>query len=356
MKNALEKKEDGEMGSPYLNSNEAIVLSTHNIVINTLESEAILTNTRLLLIDRGDDQIRPQDIPFTAIETVTIGEDSAGNPMLSLSILIGPGLTHSLGIIFPQLPKTNRNGERDEWAVRIKELSVAAQREGGARPMELLPPWIPATALSAAEGEPAAGLSPAGDQFRNPPITRRKPLVDLRLKNTTMITIGAIIIAILAIAAVAYLFAPSLEKNSIPVTPIPTPVITQRVTPVVTLVATTVVLQTDSPTTAPSLTATPTTIPPVIIPQTGVWALVKYIGSYSGTIGAPGRFADIKGSGTHFYQIPARNETISAVVQKLDNSGNVLTIEFYNNGRMVKNGSVKSPSGTLALYADLKNV
>ena len=342
------------MGSPYLNSNESIILSTHNIVINTLKSEAILTNTRLLLIDSGDDQIRPQDIPFIAIETVTIGEDSAGNPMLSLSILIGPGLTHSLGIVFPQLPKTNRNGERDEWAVRVKELSVAAQMEGGAQPMELSPPWIPATALTAAEGETATGLSPLGDPLRNPPLIRRKPRINLPLKNTTMITLGAIIVAVLAIAAVAYIFAPSLEHNTLPVTPTPTPVITPRVTPVVTPVTTTIVQPTDSPTIA-RVTTIQTTIPPVIIPQNGVWALVEYVGSYSGTIGAPGRFEDIKGSGTHFYQIPARNETISAVVQKLDNSGNVLTIEFYNNGRMVKNGSVKSPSGTLSLYADLKN-
>jgi hypothetical protein len=92
----------------------------------------------------------------------------------------------------------------------------------------------------------------------------------------------------------------------------------------------------------------------MIVPATGVWAYVMYGGNYSGTIGAPGRFETIKNAGNHFYQIPARNETISAVVQKLDNSGNVLAIAFYDNGVMVKNGSVKAPGGTLSLFFDLR--
>ena len=65
------------MGSPYLSSNESIILSTNNVIVNTVPAEAILTNERLMLIDTRHAELRPQDIPFHAIETVTIGENSA---------------------------------------------------------------------------------------------------------------------------------------------------------------------------------------------------------------------------------------------------------------------------------------
>ena len=76
------------MGSPYLNNNESIILSTHNVVINAVPAEAILTNQRLIIVDARHTQLRPQDIPFAAIETVTIGDNSAMDPVLSISVVI----------------------------------------------------------------------------------------------------------------------------------------------------------------------------------------------------------------------------------------------------------------------------
>ena len=143
IKNAQKSREDGTMGSPYLSSNESIILSTNNVIVNTVPAEAILTNERLMLIDARHAELRPQDIPFHAIETVTIGENSASDPVLSLSLVTGPGVTQSLGIVFPQQPRMRRVAERDEWANRLKELSIVSVREGGTRSMEILPPWVP---------------------------------------------------------------------------------------------------------------------------------------------------------------------------------------------------------------------
>ena len=63
--------------------------------------------------------------------------------MLSLSLVTGPGVTQAMGIVFPQPPKMRRVAERDEWANRLKELSIISVREGGTKAMEILPPWVP---------------------------------------------------------------------------------------------------------------------------------------------------------------------------------------------------------------------
>ena len=108
------------MGSPYLSSDETILLSTHNIVINTIPAEAILTGKRLILVDSSHPQFRPQDIPFTAIETVIIGENSGNNPVLSLTVVTKGDTRQTLGVVFAQPPKTKRTGERDSWAAKLK--------------------------------------------------------------------------------------------------------------------------------------------------------------------------------------------------------------------------------------------
>jgi len=97
------------MGSPYLNNNESIILSTHNVVINTIPAEAILTNQRLILVDARHTQLRPQDVPFVAIETVTIGDNSAMDPVLSISIVTPDETRHQLGMTFTQLAKYLRD-------------------------------------------------------------------------------------------------------------------------------------------------------------------------------------------------------------------------------------------------------
>jgi len=342
------------MGSPYLNSNETIILSTHNIIVNTIPAEAILTNTRLVLVDSRDSRIQPQDISFSAIETVTIGENAAADPMLSLSMVTGPGLTQPLGIVFPPSQKTKRTGERDAWAAKLKEYSAAAIQEGGIIPTELFPPWVPGAA-PVAEGAADSDAADAG--HRNPPLVPRKPRPETSSKNRTVMAIAAVVVILAVIAIAGYLFAPSLLGiTSSAVTPIPTAVITPVITPIATTVPATPTQAPVTVTITPPLTVVPTATPQSIIPPTGVWVQIRYAGNYTGIVGAPGRFEDIAGSGNHFYQIPARNETVSATVQKLDNSGNILTIEFYNDGRLIKSGSIKTPKGTLELFVNLNTV
>jgi hypothetical protein len=351
IKNAQKSIEDGTMGSPYLSSNESIILSTNNVFVNTVPAEAILTNERLMLIDTRHAELRPQDIPFHAIETVTIGENTASDPVLSLSLVTGPGLTLSMGIVFPQQPKMRRVAERDEWANRLKELSIVTMREGGSKSVEILPPWVPGP-LPDEAGEKAVPAPETGAEsgFRNPPLMPRKPREPAAPKNRMAITAVAVVIIVIALVAGAYLFAPSLlgtgRSPLTPITPEPVAVPTE----IMTTVATPVVPAT---VTVPPTAGAPA-VPEIIIPQNGVWVLVKYDGPYSGTAGAPERVRTINATGTNAYQLSARNEMILATIQKMDNTGGKMTVEIYSEGKQVRSGSVSAPKGLVSISADLR--
>jgi hypothetical protein len=353
------------MGSPYLNNNESIILSTHNVVINTIPAEAILTNQRLILVDARHTQLRPQDIPFAAIETVTIGDNSAMDPVLSISVVTPDDIRHQLGIVFTQSPKTRRVGERDEWAVKVKDFSNTAQHEhAGIRPGELLPPWVPGE-LPKEDDEDAPDLAAADEKFRNPPLMPRKPKAPAP-GNRKMILAGGILVLVIVIALAGYFLAPSLlGKGGAPAEPVTTPPVTTI--PTISETVPTVV-QTPVPAQTPSLTLTPSpspvstpsvTIAPTIavqngIPQSGIWAQISYPGNFTGSVGTPGRMIDVSGSGDRLYRIPAQNEIVEATIQKLDDSGNVLTVTFYNNGVAAQTGKISSPHGTLDIHADMR--
>lgn len=336
------------MGSPYLSTNESIILSAHDIVINTVQAEAILTNQRLMLVDRTHPRLLPQDIPFSAIETVTIGDNSGNDPTLALSIVTPDGTRQPLGMVFPQGPRANRTTERDEWAARLKELSVIAQHDTGIVPMELTPPWIPGQIPEELVAKDEADMVPAGTRFKGPSISERR---NRAAGSSTARKAGIAVAVLIVIAAVvvgAFFYAPALTSTMTPATPVPTPVPTPQVTPVITM----------PPTPAPSETTEVITVPPTQVPnpvpQTGVWVRVIYDGNFAGSVGAPGRFRDITGSKDQFFQVPAKDEVVTASVTKQDNSGNPLTVEIYNEGKMVKTATITKPKGTLDLDANLK--
>lgn len=349
------------MGSPYLNSNEAIVLSTHNVVINTIPAEAILTSQRLILVDARHAQLRPQDIPFASIETVTIGENSAMDPVLSLSILMPDETRHTLGIVFPQAPKQKRMGERDEWATKIREAGLDAQKDGGVKPAELLPPWV-AGELPEDAGEGNATVEPKDDKFVNPPLAPRKPRSKTPAGGSRkLLAAGIAIVLIIACVAGIFFLAPSLFKSAGPapvVTPSPTPTVTA--TPVVTtLPATTatpepVVTTPEVTTVATPVTTLPSTQEAILPPQAGVWIRIEYDGDYTATFGTSGRMKEVTVSGEQYYQIPAKDQIVDAVVQKADAAGGLLRVTIYNNGVPAKSGSTTSPRGTVELHADLR--
>jgi len=391
------------MGNPYLNRNESIILATHKVVVKSVSSDVLLTSERLIIVDSGHEQFLPHTIPLAVIETVTYRENPDGDPEISLSItpptLNDAPLTITLS--FSSNPGEPRSQESGEWVTKLRE-SIAAARETALRTGEKpvypeientnrdIPPGPPAPGkmirLSSRQqssrssvaspslpegestGEPAesvgstpaemtvpgkAPMSPvevAENKVRSP--IRIPPAVPARsVKRSTIFVVTAIIAFIFVIAAGVFLVSSSFqEKPHAPVVPTAIPAASPVPTPI--------------PTEPVTIPATPlpsgetTTVIPTKqqlgIPQTGVWVRVNTVGNFSGSIGPAGRMQQVEGTGSRFFQIPARDEIVEAAIQKKDGSGNPLTVEIYNNGVLAGNTTITSPNGFIDLHVDLK--
>lgn len=349
------------MGSPYLNSNETIILSTHNVVINTIPAEAILTSQRLILVDARHTRLRPQDIPFASLETVTIGENTGMDPVLSLSVVLPDETRHTLGIVFPQAPKQKRTAERDEWAGKIKESSLVAQKEEGVKPAELLPPWV-AGELPEEEGGTGEGTGAEIGGNVNPPLAPRKPRTKVSPNSRRIfLAAGIVLVLVIALVAAVTFLAPTFTDNlpKTPVTPVPAEAVPSVTpSPVVTTQPTAVATPEPAETMESIPVVTATTIPDATqapAPQlSGVWVRIQYDGKYSASYGTSGRIREVSASGEQYYQIPAKDQIVDAVVQKLDASGDLLTVSIYQDGVQVSGSSTTKPYGTVEIHADLR--
>jgi hypothetical protein len=357
------------MGIPYLNSDESILLSTHNILVDAAVSEAILTNRRLLIVDSNNPLSQHKEIPFAAIETVTTMESGSGDPAISLAVLKKTGGTIPMQLVFTQQPRSPRTSERDEWAQRIKE-------QIDLLPAGTAPEYVEFTQdvgedLKKLIGYKSEGAPDAAEDKNIPASARPKgktslssrfhPPAPAALNKNTLIAITAIVVVILLIAGAAFIYPAFLSpKTSVPLPPAtPAPTAAVTTTPVTTPVLTA------EPTPVPSITPAQTPIlqqttitptqPQTAIPVTGVWVRIGYDGDYTGSIGTGGRMIEVSGTGGRVYRVSAAStEIIEVSIQKLDTAGLPLTVEVFSNGEMIQHKTIITPKGTLEMTVDLK--
>ena len=125
------------MGNPYLNRDESIILTTHNVFFNSIVTEVIFTNQRLIFFDSGHPQLRYQTIPLTTIETVMIREDNQGNPVIFLSIspVTPDSPPQSRELTFSRQTTGDRKQECESWVKQLKE-QIASVRQQGLSPTQ----------------------------------------------------------------------------------------------------------------------------------------------------------------------------------------------------------------------------
>ena len=124
------------MGNPYLNRDESIILTTHNVIFNSIVTEVIFTNQRLILFDSRHAQFRYQTIPLATIETVMIREDAESNPVIFLSIapITPDSPPQSKELTFSKQASGDRKQECVDWVKQLKEQITAVRQQ------ELTPP------------------------------------------------------------------------------------------------------------------------------------------------------------------------------------------------------------------------
>jgi len=386
------------MGNPYLNRDESIILTTHNVSFDSVVTEVIFTNQRLILFDSRHTQFRYQTIPLETIETVMIREDAQDNPVIFLSIapLTPDSPPQSRELTFSRQTTGDRKQECEDWVKQLKEQISSVRRQA-------LPPTQPVPlqdtdiifediSTSGTGSVPAGSTSPetpSGPEkpLVNTPLTWREadavsmeglpdtvipavpepevPLVQNSTETTEkgplsarfhpppdqpskpkLIAVTAIVV-ILAIVTGAFIYATILQGNESE-SPVP------LVIPTITTAATTIPTPTVPPTQAPQITVLPTTKPTVMIPEKGVWVKVHYTGNFTGRVGTSGNLKLVNASGDQYYQIPITDGIVEVVLQKEDGSGNPLTVEVYQNGRLVTSSTKATPYGIIEVRETIK--
>jgi hypothetical protein len=531
------------MGDPELHGDESIILKTPDVFVKSLPFEAILTNKRIILIDRKKELLPPKDILLATVRDVEAGENAIRDQVLTLSIILNSGETRQVVLTFSRQAGGNRKRERDEWAKALKQHTTssfqqairnvipslgkeqkkkpletsatkieitsrpAAKKEIDAvQPMkkivetvplppvpietsslpvgsfcsrcgnrvppesvfcnkcgskvvapgalettepsipqpapqpvpqvsvptpaqleipladQTVPPHIPMVSAAQLERkerpieevirsiepliedsvprtepsplvqshtppgpeptpvptEASPEVSPTGEAAAQPaakaaePAPRNRsifpqlflrkdlpqqpapatippispqpggsPAPGSRRKLFAAIAVIIVLIAVLGGAFIVMKTRPGGETPPVTTTATPSETPTPRPT---TAVPTTVV------TTVP----VPTTPPQPLIPQTGVWAKIKYSGAWTGSYGTPGNQVQVANTGDQLYQIPIGEGAVQVTAQKNDGSGNTIEVEVYRNGVLVKSAKTSAPRGSIDMLAEIK--
>jgi len=105
-----------------------------------------------------------------------------------------------------------------------------------------------------------------------------------------------------------------------------------------------------SATKTPAVVVATTT--PVTVPASGITLKVDYIGSFSGTYSTNGETTKIKNSGTRIYEVANATGSVTAVVQKGDNTAtHALTVTIYKDGSQIATNSTSSGYGQVTVQA-----
>lgn len=110
-------------------------------------------------------------------------------------------------------------------------------------------------------------------------------------------------------------------------------------------------------TTVPSATqtGTGTTIPtikqptPVIIPVTGLFVKISYLGGFNGTYGINGVMEKVRNSGDRLYTIDSATGNVTATFSKEDRSSHALTVEIWKDGKLLTSAANSTAFGKVSV-------
>jgi hypothetical protein len=109
------------MGDPELRSDETVLVRTQAVYVKSIPFEGILTNKRIILVDRAKNLLPPKEIPLITIKEIESGENAIRDQILTLSVMAKTGETRQMILTFSRQAGGNRIKERDEWARIIRE-------------------------------------------------------------------------------------------------------------------------------------------------------------------------------------------------------------------------------------------
>ena len=87
---------------------------------------------------------------------------------------------------------------------------------------------------------------------------------------------------------------------------------------------------------------------PVIIPPTGVFVRVSYLGGFSGTYGINNVMQNVRNSGDRLYPLEGTG-TVTAMFSKEDKSAHALTAEIWKDGRLLTSAANSTAFGKVSV-------
>ncbi|HVP96338.1 zinc-ribbon domain-containing protein [Methanoregula sp.] len=108
------------MDDPELQGDERILIRTQAVHVKSISFEAILTNKRIILVDRLKNVLPPKEIPLTTVQSIEPGENAIRELTIILGVVTKSGGTRQMVLTFSREGGGNRSKERDEWVRQIK--------------------------------------------------------------------------------------------------------------------------------------------------------------------------------------------------------------------------------------------
>jgi hypothetical protein len=109
------------MSDPELRSDETVLLRTQGVYVKSIPFEGVLTNKRIILIDRAKNLLPHKEIPLVTIKDIEPGENAIRDQIITLSVVARSGETRQMILTFSRQTGGNRIRERDEWVKILKE-------------------------------------------------------------------------------------------------------------------------------------------------------------------------------------------------------------------------------------------
>jgi len=109
------------MGDPELRSDESVLLRTQGIYVKSIPFEGILTNKRIILVDRTTNILPQKEISLVTLKDFQAGENAIRDQIITLSVLAKTGETRQMILTFSRQTGGNRIKERDDWMRVLKE-------------------------------------------------------------------------------------------------------------------------------------------------------------------------------------------------------------------------------------------
>lgn len=131
------------MGDPEFRNDEKFLLRTPWINVKSIPFEGILTDQRVILVDRARNVLPPRDIPLATIRQVAAGENAIGDSTLTFHVAGSSGETRQMVLTFSREGGGNRARERDEWTRFLDYYIPRARPVPGEPAVSPVPPKMP---------------------------------------------------------------------------------------------------------------------------------------------------------------------------------------------------------------------